>query len=242
VNAMKQKKPESLARFLTYVLGRAPDEFGLVLSHDGYAGIKSVLKVCSEEPGWRHVRDAHIREVMLVIPRAPFDIDGNRIRAKDRSRLPVPEPADQPPKLLFTHVRQKAYPHVAGRGLQAAVDMPIVLSDDEALAERIGRRRDRSPVRLVVNTAMAESRGIVFWQAGRRLYTSDGIPPDCFTGPALPKEPARQKRPPTPSPVRDRTPGSFEVNPTESGLSADTVGGTRKKRKTNRRKAPPWRR
>ena len=243
MSAKSRKSPDSLARFLAYVLGRAPHEFGLVLTPDGYVRVKSLLKVCSEEAGWRHVREGHIREAMLVLSDVPFEVNEGRIRARDRSHLVTHEPADHPPKLLYTHVRRKAYPHVAERGLRAAGDVPVVLSDDRDMAERIGRRRDRTPVCLVVNTASAESQGIVFWHAGPGLYTADGIPAGCFTGPPLPKEPpaAVPLARGTP-PERQRTPGSFELDFTAASGKDDTGTGRRKKGKKRKRQAPPWRR
>jgi putative RNA 2'-phosphotransferase len=243
MSAKSRKSPDSLARFLAYVLGRAPHEFGLVLSPDGYVRIKSLLNVCSEEAGWRHVREGHIREAMLVLSDVPFEVSEGRIRARDRSHLVTHEPADHPPKLLYTHVRRKAYPHVAERGLRAAGDMPVVLSDDRDMAERIGRRRDSAPVCLVVNTARAESRGIAFWHAGHGLYTADGIPAGCFTGPPLPKAPSGAAPPKrVPPPERNRSPGSFELDFSKEFQEDKSETGRRNKEKKRRRQAPPWRR
>ena len=47
---MPQKgSPKQLAKFLNYVLGRRPDEFGLVTDKEGFVKIKDLIKATSEE-------------------------------------------------------------------------------------------------------------------------------------------------------------------------------------------------
>ena len=60
------RQVDKLEKLLTYILGRRPDEFGLVPGPDGYVKIKDLLKALSEEPGWRHVRRSHLREVTFL--------------------------------------------------------------------------------------------------------------------------------------------------------------------------------
>ena len=38
----QQRSPKQLAKFLNYVLGRRPDEFGLVMDKDGFVKIKDL--------------------------------------------------------------------------------------------------------------------------------------------------------------------------------------------------------
>ena len=71
------------ARFLKYILGLRPDEFGLVPDRDGYVKIKDLLKAVHEEAGWRSFRQANINEMMLSLAPPPLEISENRIRAKN---------------------------------------------------------------------------------------------------------------------------------------------------------------
>jgi hypothetical protein len=52
----KAKSPQSLAKLITYILGRRPDEFGLVTDTEGFVKIKELLKAITEEAGWKYVR------------------------------------------------------------------------------------------------------------------------------------------------------------------------------------------
>jgi putative RNA 2'-phosphotransferase len=250
--AKKNKKAHSLSKLMAYVLERKPDEFGLVPDAGGYFKIKDVLKAVCEEEGFRWVRRAHLNEVLLTIPDPGFEIDGNLIRPTGSAASALPKEAVDLPKLLFTCVRRRAYLHVIEKGITPTSHSQIVLSDDMALAERIGRRSDASPVVLTVQVAQACKHGVRFQAAGKNIYLADEIPPDCFRGPALPKE--REKKPAEPEvPERKRsaTPGSFALDiaavEESSGKHGGKKGGkgygrSRDKKNKPKRERPPWRR
>jgi len=64
----------------------------------------------------------------------------------------------------------------------------VILSSEKKLAEKMGKRIDRTPVILTVQTQKSYNHGVVFLQAGELLFIADTIPVGCFTGPPLPKE------------------------------------------------------
>jgi putative RNA 2'-phosphotransferase len=197
-----------LAKFLNYVLGCRPDEFGLILDADGYVKIKTLLQALSEEAGWRHVRRAHLRELTLSLPNCPLEIVDQKVRALDRSRLRIPPPDTQPPKLLYTNVRQKAYAHVLDNGISTR-GIPLILCRHEEMAARIGRRKDRNAVQIIVNTDEALAMGVVLLPCGEGLYQADQLPPGCFTGPPLPKVQPPKRKPSSEPLPETQTPGSF---------------------------------
>jgi putative RNA 2'-phosphotransferase len=201
-----------LAKFLSYVLGRRPDEFGLIPDADGFVKIKILLQALSEEAGWRHVRRSHLRELTLSLPNCPLEIVAQEIRAVDRSRLRVPPPDTPPPKLLYTNVRRKAYAHILDKGISTR-EVALVLCSRKKMAARLGLRRDRSAVQLTVNTSEALVRGVTLVPCGEGLFQADYLPPGCFTGPPLTKtQPPKQKAKPEPQP-EPQTPGSFFLDP-----------------------------
>jgi putative RNA 2'-phosphotransferase len=202
---------EKLAKLLDYVLGRQPDEFGLVTDAEGYVRVKDLLKALSEEPGWRHVRLNHIRETVMTLRQPTVELSDSRIRALDRSCLIPPASAETLPKLLYHAVRRRAWPVVLEKGVTASDAAPqIVLAQDLPMAQRLGRRIDPSPVILTVNTSRARQLGMTFMCAGRRLFTIDRLLPGTFSGPPLPKQPAEPKKRIAPDePKPSRTPGSF---------------------------------
>jgi len=206
----KHNSQESLAKMLSYTLGRSPEEFGLVPDANGYVKIKDLLKALCEEEGWRHVRRSHLDEVVLVISDPPIEMEGLLVRATKREYLRDHPVCEKPPAQLFVCVRKKAYPVVLEKGVVAGAQPFIVLSDNPAMAERLGRRFAASPVLLTVLVSRMQSLGIQFFSAGGSLYLVERLPPDCFTGPPLAKirEEAKPKEVAQRVPVA-KTPGSF---------------------------------
>jgi len=240
-----QKSPKKLAKLLDYILGRRPDEFGLVTDSDGFIKIKELLKALSEEEGLTYVRRGHLDEVLITLPDPSFEIVANAIRAKNRQYLPAHAYAADPPKLLYHSVRQKAYPHVYANGINPAGYSRVILPSNHSLAQRIGRRIDRSAVLLTVQVQHCLDKGVVFFKAGEALFLADFIPPGCFSGPPLPKEKpvvAKTDLPQKPEP--NKTAGSFLID-LEEKMNPKTPGSKQNrklKKPKRRREPPPWRR
>ncbi|MBW2513997.1 MAG: RNA 2'-phosphotransferase, partial [Deltaproteobacteria bacterium] len=171
------------ARFLKYILGLRPDEFGLVPDKDGYVKIKDLLKAVHEEDGWRSFRQANINEMMLSLANPPIEISENRIRAKNGQQLPKRVSPEHLPKLLFTCLRPKALHAVMEKGILPMGRKHVILSSDKNMAKRIGRRIHASPALLTVNVETALRQGTLFLQAGESLFLARSIPVGCFTAP-----------------------------------------------------------
>jgi putative RNA 2'-phosphotransferase len=226
-----------LAGTLAYILGRRPDEFGLIPDSEGYVKIKDLLKALGEEKEFRHIRKGKLDEILLTVPEPPIEIQDGRIRARDRSHLRSPCPPETLPKLLYTCIRRKAYPVVLKNGIQPTSFSHVLLSSDQDMARRIGRRNDASPVLLTVSVAQArEARVTVEW-AGGSLYLAPMVPPHCFSGPPPAKVEAVAPPKATPAePVAPRHPGSFF--PDLSSIFSDESRENRDRRGTR----PDWKR
>lgn len=209
------KDLKKLSKFLEYVLGRNPDEFGLVPDGDGFVRIKELLKAFHEEDGWKFVRKASIDEVLISIVSPPIEVVEDRIRARHRENLEKRGFAEAPPLLLYTCIRQRAYPHTLQKGVAPMGRKNVVLSSDMDLALRLGRRFDPNPVLLTINVDQAQDQGCLFLKASQRLFLCRHIPEGSFSGPALPKEIKAKERKDGPAkeaqkiPHRSETPGSY---------------------------------
>ncbi|MFO8085132.1 MAG: RNA 2'-phosphotransferase [Desulfobacterales bacterium] len=203
------KSLKNLSKFIVYILGRKPDEFGLVPDENGYIKIKELLKVLSEEDGFRSVRRSDLDEIMLAFTQPPFEIYDKLIRAIDRKQLPEIVQARQPPKLLYTCVRKKAHRFAIENGIFPVGHAKVVLAADAQMAKRIGRRFDGEPVLMIVQVAKSLERGVIYFQIGNELYLADAIPVGCFTGPALPKEKMVINKPKATVEPVESLPGSY---------------------------------
>lgn len=228
------------ARFLKYILGSRPDEFGLVPDKQGYVKIKDLLKAIHEEDEWRSFRQAKINEMMISLPDPPLEISEGHIRAKDGQEIPKRVSPEHLPKLLFTCLRPKALYTVLEKGILPMGRKHVILSSDKKMAKRIGRRIHASPALLTVRVDTAIKQGTLFLQAGETLFLARSIPVGCFTAPQLPKEQkvAKHKEPTKPQ-ERDRFPGSFFPDLTEQ---VETIEPKKMTRKQRREKDIDWKR
>ncbi len=204
-----KKSLKHLSKFMAYLLGRKPHDFGLVPDENGYIKIKDFLKALCEETDFRHIRRSDLDEILLTSPEPPFEICDHLIRATDRKHLPGIVPAVQPPKLLYTCVRQKAHQFTMEKGIFPVGNTQVVLASDSEMATRIGKRFDKEPVMLTVQVAKSIEQGQDFHQVGQKIYLADTIPVGCFTGPALPKEKPINKKQVASDIKVDPTPGSY---------------------------------
>jgi putative RNA 2'-phosphotransferase len=220
------------SKLLSYVLGRRPYEFGLVLDENGFVSIHTLLKAIGEEKEWKFIREAHFHELLIREPDPPIELSGNCIRAVDRSHLPLHAICPEPPKLLFVCVRRKAHAHVLEKGISPSAYSRVVLSSDKDLALRMGRRYDPKAVLLSVFCHKCREQGVLFFQAGGDLFTAGHIPAGCFTGPApaLEREPRGQA--PDSAPQQPKTPGTFILELHDENPFSSKIKG--------RKKEIPW--
>jgi putative RNA 2'-phosphotransferase len=200
-----------LAKFLSYVLGRRPDELGLVADDKGFVKSKSLIQALNEEPGFRYVRQSHLNELSMTVSPPVIEICDTLIRAVDRSHLPQAVTPTQVPKLLYHCIRQRAYPVVLDKGILPIGGMlRVVLSLTPENALYLGNRLDRQPILLTVQVAACISAGVVFRQYGERLFLAPHIPAGCFSGPPMEREAIQpEKTQKTKEPALLKTPGSF---------------------------------
>ena len=179
---MKKKiriNTQGLSSLMVYMLGHRPFEFGLVPDEEGFVTYKELLRSINEEPGWGHIRQVNINEVLLSKDRSLFEIGKDRIRTTLRHwDLDTKRPSQSVPGILFTGIRRRAHPVVMDKGLRPREGTYYILSPDKNIAERIGRRRDQEPVLLEVMAARAHKEGIHFqtYSATRQFILWNYIP------------------------------------------------------------------
>ena len=250
----RSRSPQGLAKMLGYVLGRRPDEFGLVPDADGFVRIKDLLKALHEEDGWRYVNPTHINEVLLSVPEAGLEVAEGRIRSRNRGAT---QNGDLPlPKLLYLGIRRRAYPHVHAEGIQAGNGPGVLLASDPEMAARLGRRIDSEPVILTVNVHQLVADGRALKAVGEGLFTTDALLPGTFSGPPLPKEKPEEARSGGrgDAPEPPVMPGSFALDAGRAAagahvpeslkrLAAKGKKPDRKRLKKDKwsREKPPWR-
>ena len=231
------------------MLGHKPAEFGLVPDRDGFIKIKEFLKAVREEERLKYFRRSDLDEILITVSNSPIEIKNNYIRAKHHGNLPGHDPAQTLPKLLYTCVRRKAYSFVLNIGIFPMGFTHVILSSKPEMAEKMGRRKDRMPVLLTIQTGKALEKGTLFYEAGDTLFLAETILTGCFAGPPPAKQKEAVIKKETLSEKREQKfPGSFIMdlkdskNKKTSQRKKKSKDGTGKKDlKKQKRKRLPWR-
>lgn len=205
------KDAKQLLKLLNYILGRQPDEFGLVPDQDGFVKIKELLQAINEESGWKYVRRHHLDEILLSIPAPTIEIKSDSIRATNRERLVRLELVQSPPQFLYVCIRRKAHLVVLEKGVFPMGSAQVILSSNIEMALRMGKRKDSHPVLLTVHGQKMIIQGSTLRQLGEILYLVEKIPVGCFNSPSLAKQrPKTPKVESSPSPpLQSKSPRSF---------------------------------
>ena len=205
-----------LSKFIQYVLGRQPDELGLIADENGFVKIKTLLQALHEEPQWKFIRRSHFNEMLLTCRPAPIEIQGNLIRAVDRKQLPQSQGLlTDLPKLLHTAIRQRSHPNIAINGIFPNTGIPyVVLARDKNMALRMGKRIDNLPVLIIVKVNEAIAARVTFRGYGRQLLLTEHLPPDVIISPPLARVPTvDSQNVKSKAATQMKTPGSFIWQP-----------------------------
>lgn len=222
------------AKFLWYVLGVRPEEFGLVLDPQGFVKIKALLQALREEPGWSFLGRGHLAELVHSPEGQRFEFTADAVRAKDPMTSVFPDPVPSPPRRLFHAVRRRGHAVAMEQGLRPSKGPWVVMAATAEMALRIGKRRDPNPVILEVKAEDASRRGVRFHGTEGILFLAQFVPPEFLAGPPpAPLDKAEPKRKPKDVSTQE-SPGSFFLD-----LQRD-LGGEKTSRRRDRE--PPWKR
>lgn len=213
---------ESLARMLAYVLGRRPDEFGLVLGAGGWVGVKELLQALHAEPGFTRVRKEDLERLAALVTPPRLQVEPERLRSLD----PEPPELRRPPgaalpSSLYLAIAPKIHSLVWEQGLKPPPGRELVLARGPELARRLGKRRAHDPVLVTIQATAAARGGVSFQAYGEELYlVAAAIPREFIQLTAPPKEPlpakpaAKPKAPPTPGTLVMDLPQMLSGKPT----------------------------
>ena len=189
------RRQDSLEKMLRYVLGTAPDEFGLHPDAGGFVPLKALLAALHDEEGWRGVREGQI--LMLANQpggASPLEMEAGSIRLKPALASLPPEAPDGSalPKMLYAAFKPAAWAVISRRGLRPKAGEEVVRLWSEAeQALRVGRRLSPAAVLVTVRAARAGQAGVVFRPYSHRLWLADEIPAEFLSGPPVPEEEPR---------------------------------------------------
>jgi len=190
------------SKFLAHLLRHRPETLDLDMNRAGWVRVDSLLRQLeARDASWTR---EHLEQIVRQSPknRFAFDASGERIRARYGHSVEVDlgyEPAI-PPDVLFHGTPEAAVDAIRIEGLRPMDRQQVHLSDDDASAREVARRRGR-PVVLRVDARQMQADGVRFYRTDSGVWLVDRVPPE-YLQKAFGARSTRSK-------AADRPPNSF---------------------------------
>jgi putative RNA 2'-phosphotransferase len=194
---------------LAYMLGRRPDEFGLVLGEGGWIPIKQILQALHEEPGFTRARREDLERLAALASPPAIEVTGERVRSLNPAPPELRRDPEGPlPSSLYLAISPKVHAPVWEEGLKPPPGRELVLARTPEMARRLGKRRANDPVLVTVAAQAAAKGGTAFQAYGEELFlAAAAIPREFLTLPGVPKEAPPSKA--AARPKASATPGAL---------------------------------
>ena len=168
--------PERISRFLSYLLRHQPKEYPLSFDREGFVSWRDVVETVQDR--FQEVTEAEVRSVVERMDKKRFELKDDKVRATYGHSFPVDLglEAIEPPAELYLGTARDLAESFLRHGLKPRDRRYVHLSAslEEALA--VGKRRDPSPVVVVVDARSAHAEGVRFFAAGP-LFLAAQVPP-----------------------------------------------------------------
>jgi putative RNA 2'-phosphotransferase len=170
---------ENLSKTMSYALRHAPWEYELELDEYGWVNTEQLLYSFQEETEWSEL---DIKDIIYVVENSDkkrFELDYNKIRALYGHSIPqkiIKEPL-QPPEILYHGTPRRFLSSIEEMGLMPKGRQYVHMSVDTDMAVQVGKRRDKQPSLLIINSKNAWNEGIKFYKGNEKVWLADFIAP-----------------------------------------------------------------
>jgi len=174
---------EKLSRKMAYALRHNPEGCGLVLDTQGRTPIEKLLNFLNSVIKNENITIADIAGALKASSKKRFELKGDKIRAyygHSFAQKLVKEPKT-PPEILYHGTSHEAAEKILKEGLTHQRRQYVHLSTNIDTAVKVGMRKDKNPVMLVIDTSKAKAKGIHFYRGNNSVWMSDDIPADCIS-------------------------------------------------------------
>ncbi len=177
-------KLADLSKEASYALRHAPQEYGLKPDAEGFVPVAKLLAAFNSSDRFdEEITEADLETMISRSKKKRHEIKGDEIRAIYGHTTAVRPTYKkvQPPKLLYHGTSHAALPSIMKNGLLPMERQYVHLSRDRETALAVGRRHDRHPALLKVESANAASQGICFYAADDSTWLTDAVPVKYLT-------------------------------------------------------------
>lgn len=174
-----------LSKFLSLVLRHKPQEIGLELDPNGWAGVDELIRLANARG--RTLTRPLLEQIVAGNDkqRFAFSPDGLRIRASQGHSLEIDlalSPA-APPEFLYHGTATRFLASIRTQGLLPGSRQHVHLSPDGATARQVGERHGR-PAILTIAAQSMSTAGHPFYLSANHVWLTPHVPVEFIEFPA----------------------------------------------------------
>ncbi len=183
---MNESQQTALSKLLALLLRHQADAHGLSLDPEGFVPLDELLAAINRQSKWDWVRAEHVEQVIAQQEKRRYEIVDGDIRAIYGHSLAtaISYPAVEPPDVLLHGTARRFVDTILREGLRPMNRQYVHLTDDPALAQLTGRRRDAKPAILRIEARRAHVAGIAFFQADNGVFLAKQVPAEYIALPS----------------------------------------------------------
>ncbi|PCS03381.1 hypothetical protein RU86_GL001815 [Lactococcus piscium] len=167
-----------MSKAASYALRHAPWEYELELDENGWVPIDQLLQAFHKASEWQNVEFNDLKVMIDKSEKKRHEIKEDRIRALYGHSVPMKIVKEEaiPAKFLYHGTAHNFLSEIEKNGLSPMSRQYVHLSEDIGTANLIGKRKEKKPIILVIDTVSAREKGIKFYLGNENVWLADGIP------------------------------------------------------------------
>ena len=168
---------QKLSKELSYALRHAPHEYELELDEYGWVDIQQLLYSLQEQHVWRHLNESDLHTMIAESEKKRHEIKEGKIRALYGHSIPqkIVKEKSEPPELLYHGTPKRFVDAIMKQGLVPKGRQYVHLSEETKTALQVGKRRDDTPVILLIQAKKAWEDGVSFYHGNEMVWLADKV-------------------------------------------------------------------
>ncbi len=165
--------PESISRFLSFLLRHRPSNYPLQFDRQGFVSWSDLFEKVRDR--FSEITEEEILKIIEGSEKKRFELREGKVRATYGHSFPVDlgVEAIEPPPYLYHGTAHDLAQTILGMGLKPRGRQYVHLSTSLEEALSVGKRHDPSPAVVVIDSREAHSSGILFYPCGPLILTEE---------------------------------------------------------------------
>jgi putative RNA 2'-phosphotransferase len=175
---ISENKIDSISKRLSYILRHNPKRFKVCLDEKGWANLDDVLDGLRSFGDIIDLEKEDLLNMVSKQRKARFNIYNNKIKANYGHTIFIKEmDVVMPPDVLYHGTARRYLISILRNGLIRMQRQYVHLSVDLDIAIETGKRKDRTPSIIQIDSKTAYQEGILFYKGSDRILLSENLLP-----------------------------------------------------------------